>query len=148
MTEFRFGIRNSQPLLRVSISSIDDPTRHCLAVALVDTGATHTSLANRVINQLSLQPLAPQPGGNYTKGIGGDVATQEYMCGLRLHSTFDQREDFGSERTLEIKAHDALGDYDDDVDVLVGMNALMQYRLVQLNGRTFTIDDATRLLLS
>ena len=115
-----------------------DESQYLIARALIDTGATQSSLAPRLAARLEL----PVERENIVQGIGGSGErwARYHLCLARLRAPDRPHQDHGSTRKVELEAHDALGD-SAPFDMLLGMDALMQYRFVHLDGSVLTIDD-------
>ena len=144
MTEFKIPVSDvGQLRLKVEIYT-PNMQRSMLAQAIIDTGASMISINDRVIRELQLQPLAADPNRDQARGIGGTVTARRYPIALRLISAARDHADMGSSRVLHVEASASLKG-ESSLDMLLGMNALMQYRSVHLNGRMCILDDSTRL---
>lgn len=127
MTEFKVPVVDAQIRLCVEVST-PDRTRLLPVRALVDTGATQSSIANRVINQLRLEPLAADRAKDAVRGIGGRAQdARRYPIKVRIRAVVMDDQDAGSTSSVAVVASSALGN-EQSIDMLLGMDALLRYR--------------------
>lgn len=134
MPEFQREAVNGQLFICAQVYSPDE-SRRLIAQALIDTGATQSSLSPEFATKLGLQPERV----GWVQGLSTKQA-RYYTCLVRLRSPVHPHEDYGSTRKIDLEVHDALGD-SAPFDMLLGMDALMRYRFVHLDGSMLTIDD-------
>ena len=99
--------------------------------ALLDTGAQHTCISQKVVDELALSPAGDAP----IQGVGGEIVVSKYMIAVAIPITDDQHT--LARRITPLKASLLTADF--GADVLLGMDVIPSLHFSIHTGDHFTI---------